>query len=306
MTLVRGPSGNLLLAPAGLANSKKCCCCDEECGQCPCCYCIECADGLKYALPRPDAAACNLTPTKATLLITLSSLTLSTACRTYRDANCNAAPGTFASYKINSSSMADLQLPFCWDTETPHAAVPDPDSICDDLTPVCEHWKMCVSLPDTGITFTQYTNSNCTGSSNTAALRIAGAWLKYQVSASGATRRFVLYVTALVGSAIQIPIFLGAVSFDARQCSNYSAWPLTVSNGIGAIACVCGASGEGKHTLATGGNATLALACDLPACDGGASPMGSGGEPLLVESFRDDERGAVAAITARKKKGCCL
>ncbi len=302
MTLVTGPSGNLLYGPGGLANSTKCCCCEQECAACPCCFCRVCGDGLEYSLPT-GGCSCGLATKKSCIVVTLSGLTLSTACRTYRGSDCSALPGTFASYKLNASSMADLELPFCYETDPGHADIPDPDSICDDLLNVCDHWEMCVSLPDTGITFTQYANANCTGSSNTAALRIAGAWLRYQVV--GTTRRWVLYVTAFVGSAIPIPIFLGVVNFDARQCSNYSAWPLVVPNGIAGISCVCGASGEGKHTLATGGTGTMALTCTNPNCDGSESLMGDG-ESMAMEALRGDVAGASASIAQQQKKGCCL
>lgn len=300
MALVRGPSGNLLLKPGGLANSTKCCCCDQQCGACACCECWQCGDAIKYALP---TLGCHNGSGRYCLTATLSGLTFSTACRTYRDSNCNAAAGTFASYKALAAALpADLVIPLQYNAGT-LATVRDPDSPCNNITNVCKQWLTCITLQDTGVDATQYTNANCTGSANTFSITIAGAVLDYQVV--GATRRFVLFVTVTVGSAIPIPIFLGVVNFDARQCVNYSAWPLVVSNGISSTACVCGSGGTGIHPLATGGSATLALTCDTPLCSG-AGLMSDGGDLSSMEAVRSDEQAAVAAITRRNGKGCCL
>lgn len=290
MALVLGPTGNLLYAPGGLANSTKCCCCEEECTECACCACWECSDGVKYALP---TNGCHNASGRYCLTATLSGLTFSTACRTYRDANCNAVDGTFDAYKLLASSLpSDLVIPLNYNDATPITDIRDPDSVCNNIANVCKQWKTCVTLQDTGIDFQQWTNANCTGSSNTANLTIAAAVLDYQV-VSPSTRRFVLWVAVAVGSSIPIPIFFGVVNFDARQCSNYSAWPLTINNGISGTSCVCGASGAGFHPIATGGTATLTLACDTPLCSGAEGLMG-----MSTERLRGDEAGAAAAIAA--------
>ncbi len=101
---------------------------------------------------------------------------------------------------------------------------------------------MCVVLPDTGIDATQYVNANCTGTSNTFSVLITSAVLDYQVV--GTTRRFVLWVTASPAGTIPIPIFFGAASFDARQCANYSIWPLVIPNGLSSTACLSGGMGR--------------------------------------------------------------
>ncbi len=80
-------------------------------------------------------------------------------------------------------------------------------------------------------------------------MAIASAVLNYRVI--GTTRRFVLWVIALPGGGISIHIFFGVAAFDARQCPNYSTWPLVFNNGLTSTACLCGGSG---HRDASGCN----------------------------------------------------
>ena len=307
--LVLGPSGGLLSGPTGLpASSTTCCCCKYgvDCAHCACCQCQECGDGTRYSLP---TNGCHNASGNYCLTVTLSGLTFHTACRTYRGNDCAAAPGTFAAYKLLSASLpADLVMPFNWN-DGALSAIRDPDSPCSDIANVCRQWRVCQSLMDTGIDFTQYANSNCSGASNTANVVIAQAVLDYQVV--GTTRRFVLWVTIGVSSAIPIPIFFGTASFDARQCANYSSWPLVINNGLASTACACGGSNTAFHPAATGGTATLTLACDNPSC-GGAGPMGGGSLPTAA--IRGDVEGAARLIAradassslAPARKGCCV
>lgn len=300
MALVLGPGGNLLLGPLGnLANSTDCCCCQDECAECPCCQCRDC--GEDYVLP---TLGCESGTGKYCLTATLSGLSFVTACRTYRNSSCVAAPGTFASYKVLAASMGDLVIPFQNIPAQSYVDIRDPDSPCDimDTLEICAQWGTCTASQDTGLDATQYANSDCTGTSNTFNVLIASAILNYQVV--GATRRFVLYVTVNIG-AIPVPIFLGVGSFDARLCANYSSWPLVISNGISSTACVCGASNKGIHPIATGGTATLTLTCNTPDC-GGAGLAGTGGESMSIEALRGDVEGAKAAVMQTKRKGCCL
>ncbi|MCL4198979.1 MAG: hypothetical protein KJZ69_15935 [Phycisphaerales bacterium] len=291
MPLILGPSGStLLLGPTGLpATSTNCCCCKEgvDCPHCECCECWVCGDGFKHALP---TAGCHNASGKACLTVTLSGLTFATGCRTFRGNDCVAAPGTWASYKYLSSAMSDLVLPFNYN-DGPQTPMRNPDSPCSDIDPntVCRQWKMCVVLPDTGIDATQYSNANCTGTANTFNVAIASAVLNYQVI--GTTKRFILWVTALPGGGIPIPIFFGVANFDARQCANYSTWPLVINNGLASTACLCGGSGAAMHPAATGGTATLTMACDTN-CDGseGSAALTStevAGPPIAPHRFDD-------------------
>jgi len=290
MPLILGPSGNtLLLGTDGvLASSTKCCCCKEgvDCEYCPCCECWECGDGVLHSLP---TAGCHNASGKACLTVTLGGLTFATACRTFRGNDCVAAPGTWASYKYLSSPMPDLVLPFNWNDGV-HTLIRDPDSPCNTINPgtVCRQWHMCVVLPDTGIDATQYANANCTGTSNTFSVLITSAVLDYQVV--GTTRRFILWVTASPAGTIPIPIFFGAASFDARQCVNYSSWPLVIPNGLTSTGCLCGGSGTAMHPAATGGTATLMMACDTDcgSSDGGAGLGGEASRPLIAAHRLED------------------
>lgn len=291
MALVLGPSGNLLYAPGGLANSTKCCCCEEECTECPCCTCFECADGVQYALPARDACADSMAASCFTL--TLSGLTFVTACRTYRTSTCANADGTFDSYKMLSASLpADLVIPMVWNTGTKFP-VRDPDSPCNDASNICVQWETCLTLQDTGVDATQYFANNCTGSGNTFNVTVAEAHVSYQVNATGTIRRFIVYVDVAIGSSIPIPIFFGAVNFDARQCANYSAWPLVVNNAA-STSCACGASSRGIHAVASGGTATLALTCDHPGCEEGAGLA----EANRLRHDADSAAESIAALNA--------
>jgi len=291
MPLILGPSGNsLLLGTAGvLASSTKCCCCKEgeDCPHCPCCICVECGDAVLHSLP---IDGCHNSSGKACLTVTLSGLAFATGCRTFRGNDCVAAPGTWASYRYLSSAMPDLVLPFNWN-DGPLNSIRDPSSPCSNIDPntVCRQWRMCIVLPDTGIDATQYANANCTGTANTFNVAITSAVLNYQVI--GTTRRFVLWVTALPGGGIPIPIFFGGANFDARQCANYSTWPLVIPNGLASTACLCGGSGTAMHPAATGGTATLTMACDTN-CDGseGAAMAIAPGEDLNHRAIADRSR----------------
>lgn len=267
MPLILGPSGNsLLLGPIGLpATSTNCCCCKEgeDCPHCPCCVCIQCGDDVQYSLP---IDGCHNASGKACLTVTLSGLTFVTNCRTFRGNDCVAAPGTWASYKYLAAVMPDLVLPFNWNDGV-HTSIRDPDSPCNTINPdtVCCQWRTCTILADTGIDATQYSNANCTGTANTFSVLILTAVLNYQVV--GTTRRFILWVTASPSGTIPIPIFFGVVNFDARRCANYSTWPLVMSNGLSTTSCICGGSGTAMHPAATGGTATITMACDTD-CSG--------------------------------------
>ncbi len=308
MPLILGPSGNsLLLGPIGLpATSTNCCCCKEgvDCPDCPCCICIECGDGVQYSLP---IDGCHNSSGKACLTVKLSGLTFTTGCRTFRGNDCVAAPGTWASYKYLSAAMPDLTLPFNWN-DGAHTSIRDPDSPCNTINPdtVCCQWRTCLILADTGINATQYVNSNCTGTSNTFDVLITSAVLDYQVI--GTTRRFILWVTALPGGGIPIPIFFGVASFDARQCANYSTWPLVITNGLSSTACLCGGSGTAMHPAATGGTATLTMACDAD-CSGfepgaGSASIEATGPQIAPHRLVDAAALDMADAREERRRGC--
>lgn len=67
--------------------------------------------------------------------------------------------------------------------------------------------------------------------------------------------------------SILTPIPFAAPTFDARQCANYATWPLVISNGLSTTSCICGGSGTAMHPAATGGTATITMACDTD-CSG--------------------------------------
>lgn len=240
---------------------------------------------------------------KACLTVTLSGLAFTTACRTFRGNDCVAAPGTWASYKYLSAAMPDLVLPFNYN-DGPQTPMRNPDLPCSDIDPntVCRQWRMCVVLPDTGIDATQYSNANCTGTANTFSVLILSAVLNYQVVDT--TRRFVLWVTASPSGTIPIPIFFGAANFDARQCANYSTWPLAIPNGPSSTACLCGGSGTAMHPAATGGTATLTMACDTDCSsfDGGAglASLEVSGPPIA--SHRVADAAAIDLADAREER----
>lgn len=135
---------------------------------------------------------------------------------------------------------------------------------------------------------------------------ITNAVLNYQVV--GTTRRFILWVTALPGGGIPIPIFFGVANFDARQCANYSAWPLVISNGLSTTACICGGSGTAMHPAATGGTATLTMACDTDCggFEGGAGLMSIEAPGPQIAPHRQVDAAAVDAADAReeRRRGC--
>lgn len=308
MPLILGPSGNtLLLGSSGLpATSTRCCCCKEgaDCPHCLCCECWVCGDGIKHALP---TAGCHNASGKACLTVTLSGLTFVTNCRTFRGNDCVAAPGTWASYKYLSAAMPDLVLPFNWNDGV-HTSIRDPDSPCNTINPdtVCCQWRTCLILADTGINATQYVNSNCTGTSNTFSVLITSAVLDYQVV--GTTRRFVLWVTASPVGTIPIPIFFGAVTFDARQCANYSTWPLVIPNGLSSTACLCGGSGTAMHPAAIGGTATLTMACETD-CGGfhggaGLASLESSGPQIAAHRRIDAAALDLADAREEQRRGC--
>lgn len=199
--------------------------------------------------------------------------------------------------------MPDLVLPFNWN-DGPLTSIRDPDSPCNTINPdtVCCQWRTCLILADTGINATQYSNANCTGTSNTFSVLITSAVLDYQVV--GTTRRFVLWVTASPAGTIPIPIFFGAASFDARQCANYSTWPLVIPNGLSSTACLCGGSGTAMHPAATGGTATLTMACDTDCSgfDGGAglASLEASGPKIAAHRLVD----AVALDLADAREEC--
>ncbi len=74
---------------------------------------------------------------------------------------------------------------------------------------------------------------------------------------------------------ISISIYRGIASFDARQCANYSTWSLVIPNGLSSIACLFGGTGMAMHPAATGGTATLTMACDTDcsSLDGGLASL---------------------------------
>jgi len=261
MALVRSPSsGNLLLGPGGdLANSLNCCCAciqNEFCAGYSCVNCGLC-DSQLLALPLGCAQSSGL----ACFTVTLSGLTFDTACRTKRDASCTAIGG---SYKFTSASMADLVIPF--GEESVGTDVRNPASPCEfNLTNMCGSWHTCGSAQDTGINVQSYATNNCSGTFITSNVLINFALLKYQFV--GATQRFILQInTGSLGGGAELLLFYGVVSFDARKCSSYAAFPLTINNQLTAFACQCGASGTAYHIAANGGTATLALRCDHPDC----------------------------------------
>ena len=308
MPLILGPSGNtLLLGTTGvLANSNKCCCCKEgvDCEHCSCCVCRECSDNVLHSLP---TNGCHNSSGKACLSVTLSGLTFATNCRTIRGNDCVDAPGTWASYKYLSSAMPDLTLPFNWNDGfvTP---IRDPDSPCNNINPdtVCCQWRTCKILADTGIDATQYTNSNCTGTANTLNVVVLGAVLDYQVI--GTTRRFILWVTASPAGGILIPIFFGVAAFDARQCANYSNWPLVISNGLTSTACLCGGSNTAFHPAATGGTATITMTC-VTDCSGfepglGLASIEATGPQIAPHRLDDAMALDVADAREERRRGC--
>lgn len=121
---------------------------------------------------------------------------------------------------------------------------------------------------------------------------------------SGTTRRFVLYVKNSSCDETHAPLFLGYADFDARQCGNYSAFPLVLNNAIASTACGCSPDASRAHT--TGGTATLELLCDNPNCSG----IGDGGEGFAMmdsNRLRNDVDGAAAMLASvDKKKNCCF
>ena len=121
---------------------------------------------------------------------------------------------------------------------------------------------------------------------------------------TGTTRRFVLWVTALPGAGIPIPIFFGVAAFDARQYANYSTWPLVISNGLSSTACLCGGSGTAMHPAATGGTATLTMACDTNCgrFDGGAGLASVEGAGPQIAPHRMVDAAAIDMVDAREER----
>ncbi|MCC6907155.1 MAG: hypothetical protein IT430_04365 [Phycisphaerales bacterium] len=194
------------------------------------------------------------------------------------------------------------------DLDGVHTSICDPDSPCNTINPdtVCCQWRTCLILADTGINATQYVNSNCTGTSNTFDVLIASAVLDYQVI--GTTRRFILWVTALPGGGIPIPIFFGVANFDARQCANYATWPLMITNGLSSTGCICGGSGTAMHPAATGGTATLTMACDTD-CSGlepglGLESLEAPGPRIAAHRIVDAAALDLADAREERRRGC--
>jgi len=95
---------------------------------------------------------------------------------------------------------------------------------------------------------------------------------------------------------------------DARQCTNYSSWPLIIMNGLSSTACLCGGSGTAMHPAATGGTATITMACDTD-CSGfepgpGLASVEAAGPRISPHRLVDAAEIDRADAREDRKEGC--